>query len=140
MGEESPPTGNRSSKRGGQPKLPAPFSVESTSNLLEFDLVTLLQGDDCLLPIAALTRSFGLLPAGFPKEIGGIHLGHLDLEQFLDGLFDLDGIRTRVNAQRELVVLIGQDRSLFGDPDVFDDVESCERHKVPYFFARRSST
>src|SRR4051794_16817947 len=80
----------------------------SLDSLEEFDLVAALEGHDGLLPALATTdeaADAALLAA----DHLGVHVGHLDVEERLDGLADLDlvGVVGHLEEDLRLDLLLG---------------------------------
>lgn len=90
---------------------------------MQVDLLTLLEGDDGLLPVAGATGGLRGLTAGLARDVLGINPEHLHLEELFHGTLDRRSARAPISNDRVLVELLGLKGALLGDPDGLDDVE-----------------
>src|SRR5439155_23401374 len=78
---------------------------------------------DRLFPVrlpAVVGAAFALLFAGI---IAGVHADDRLIEQLLDRLLDLNLVRARRNPKHVLVMLLAEQRQLFGQGRRLDDIE-----------------
>src|SRR5881409_2886095 len=101
----SPPMGAR--ECNASPRLSVPIGSSGSAESGQDDFVAGAEGDDGFLPVFVLAGLLGALAAEFAPHIESVYPDDLDLEEFLDGLADLEFVGAPVGHDGVLVELRG---------------------------------
>src|SRR5690348_10272733 len=95
--------------------------------LEQLDLLIGLERDDRLLPVVAAPGP-AALPLDLAPQLHGADVGHLDVEDPLDGALDLDLVGVARDLEEVLVQLLAQHGALLGDQHLADDRTGVADH------------